>query len=71
VKKAEDSDAWVVQCYESEGKATDARVVFADAPREVVRCNFLEEDGERIGVDGTSATLHLTPGSVVTFKVRF
>jgi alpha-mannosidase len=71
VKRAEDADAWIVQCYESEGRNADAVLTFAESPHEVTVCNFMEEAGDRVPVRGTSVSLNIGPGSVTTLRVKF
>jgi alpha-mannosidase len=71
VKKAEDSNDWIVQFYESEGKSADVLLTFADTPRDVFRTSFMEEIGERVAVSGKVASLPVGPASVTTLRVRF
>ena len=70
-KKAEDSDAWVLQWYDAEGKASTAALRFARVPKKVVRSDFLEADGEEIPVRGTELKVPTPRHAVVTLKVTF
>jgi alpha-mannosidase len=71
VKKAEDADAWIVQCYESEGRSANAVLTFAEAPREAALCNFLEEAGDPVPVHGKTLSLTMGAGAVTTIRVKF
>ncbi|MDZ7290794.1 MAG: glycosyl hydrolase-related protein [candidate division KSB1 bacterium] len=71
IKKAEDSEAWVFQWYESEGKDTQALLRLPQIPEKVVASNFLEEDGETIGFDKTMVQAQTKKNAVVTLKVYF
>jgi alpha-mannosidase len=50
IKQAEDSNAWVVQWYESEGRASVAELTLPMKPKRVRMTNFLEEPGAEIPV---------------------
>jgi alpha-mannosidase len=52
LKKAEDSDAWVVQWYEAEGRDTDVELEFPKPIVSAVMSNFLEERGVAISAKG-------------------
>jgi alpha-mannosidase len=71
IKKAEDSDGWVVQLYNSATRESTGVLHLPRTPKRVVRCNFLEEEGEAVAFRGPVVTLP-TPGrSVLTLKVYF
>ena len=71
LKKAEDSDAWIVQWYESSGQDSEALLSLPAAPKKVVRSNFLEEDGTPIAVEGRMVRVQTKKNSVVTLKITF
>jgi alpha-mannosidase len=70
-KKAEESDAWVLQWYDAEGKGETARLRFERVPSKVVRSDLLETDGEALPVFGKAVTVPTPRHSVVTLKVYF
>jgi alpha-mannosidase len=71
IKKAEDSDSWVVQLYNSAARESTGVLRLPRTPKRVVRCNFLEEEGEAVAFRGPVVTFP-TPGrSVLTLKVYF
>ena len=70
-KKAEDSEAYIFQWYESEGKDTEAEIEFPEVPTKVVKSNFMEEDGEPLKFDGKKLKLNTAKNSVMTIKVYF
>ncbi len=70
-KKAEDSEAYIFQWYESEGKDTEAEIEFPEVPKKVVKSNFMEEDGELLKADGKKLKVNTTKNSVETIKVYF
>ncbi len=69
IKRAEDSEAWVVRWYESKGEKGEAELSLPFAPSKVVRSNFLEEDGEALPVAGRMVKVATPPNGVVTLKV--
>lgn len=71
IKKAEDSNAWVIQWYDAEGKDTEGTLTFPQTPRRVVSSNFLEEDGTPIGVMKNAVKIKTKKNSVMTVKVYF
>lgn len=71
VKKSEDGDAWIVQWYETEGKAADGIVTFAKPPKTAVMSNFLEEAGASVPIQQNSVTVKTGPSSIVTLRVTF
>lgn len=71
LKKAEDSDEWIVQWYDVEGKNTEARLTLPAVPRSVVYSNFLEESGSPVPFEGKIVKAATKKYSVVTVKVRF
>ena len=71
IKKAEDSDAWILQWYETEGTDTEARLVLPKTVRRVVLSNFLEEDGRMVESSGTEVRITTKKNSITTVKVSF
>jgi alpha-mannosidase len=71
LKKAEDSDSWIIQWYESQGIDSDALLWLPQAPTKVVTSNFLEEDGEPAAFDGHTVRVKTKKNSVVTLKITF
>ncbi len=71
VKKAQGSDAWIIQWYDALGKDCDAALSLPKVPRKVLRSNFLEEDGEQLRVNGATLTVPTKARSVVTVKVEY
>lgn len=71
IKKSEESDEWVVQWYETEGKETPAVLTLPRAPKSIVRTNFLEETGASVPFEKNVVRLQTKRNSVVTVKVAF
>jgi len=71
VKRAEDSDAWVVQWYESEGRESTAELIFHAPPKRVRTTNFLEEPGTDIEPAGTMVRVPTPHHGVQTVLVEF
>lgn len=71
IKKAEDSDAWIVQWYDAGGEETRAELTLPSQPRKVVVSNFLEEDGAPLVPVKNKVTVPTKKNSVVTLKIYF
>jgi alpha-mannosidase len=71
VKKAEDSDAWVIQWYDATGVDSDARLSLPQKPKRVVISNFLEGDGEPLQIKGKMVSMRTRKNSVVTVKAYY
>jgi alpha-mannosidase len=71
VKKAEDSDAWVVQWYDAKGQDVEAELTLPKVPKKVVRTNFLEEDREALPFSRNTVRLRTSKNAVVTAKIFF
>jgi alpha-mannosidase len=71
VKKALDSDAWVIQWYESKGKDSEAILTLPAVPKKVVGSNFMEKDGQQIEFKGNVVKLNTKKFSVTTIKVYY
>jgi alpha-mannosidase len=71
LKKSEDSDAWIVQWYDAEGKVSDGTVSFPRPLKSVVISNFLEEVGSPVPVQNNSVNVRTRASSIVTLRVTF
>lgn len=71
VKKDEDTDAMVVQWFETSGTETAARLTLPAPPRRAVMSDFLEQDGPPIPSTGKILTVPTPARGVVTVKVAF
>jgi len=71
IKKAEDSPAWVIQWYDSEGKGGDAVLTLPATPKKVVNSDFLENDLEALSIDANIVRVPTRAGGVRTIKVYF
>jgi alpha-mannosidase len=71
IKKAEDSRAWIVQWYETNGEAATATLQLPFTPKRVRRSNFLETDGETLPVEGSTVRVPTKANGVMTVKVEF
>ncbi|MEK9135694.1 MAG: glycosyl hydrolase-related protein [Bacteroidota bacterium] len=71
VKKAEDSNAWIVQWYDATGDGATARLKLNRNPKRVVKSNFLEDDGDQIPFSGNSVLVPTRKNGIVTLKVSF
>ena len=71
LKKAEDSDAWIIQWYDAKGENCTATVTLPKAPVKVLRSNFTEEDQEPVQFSGKQITVPTKARSVVTVKAYF
>jgi alpha-mannosidase len=71
LKKAEDSDAWIVQWYDARGQETTATLSLPSAPRRAVLSNFLEEEGVAVPVEGRVARVPSRPYAITTVKLSF
>ncbi len=71
VKKAEDSNAWIIQWYDATGIDCTARVRLPKAPQSAVLSNFLEENGQSLTIQGTTLEVPTKAHGVVTIMVSF
>jgi len=71
IKKAQDSDAWVIQWYESKGEDTEANIILPRKPKKVVESNFMEDDGDPINFSGNVIKVKTGKNSVKTVKVYY
>jgi alpha-mannosidase len=71
MKKAEQSDTWIVQWYESKGEATDAVLTLPGTPKKIVTSNFLEDDGDPVAFDHNVVKVRTKKNSITTLKITF
>jgi alpha-mannosidase len=71
VKRAEDSNAWVIQWYESEGRGTNAQLDLPAQPRSVRLSNFLEEPGAPVPFTGSRIEVPTKHSGIQTVLVEF
>ena len=71
LKKAEDSDSWIVQWYETLGLDSEAVLWLPQIPSKVVASNFLEEDCTPVAFEGHTVKVKTTKNSVVTLKITY
>jgi alpha-mannosidase len=71
IKKAENSEAWVIQWYDATGQNTEAQLTLPQKPKQVMMTNFLEENGEPILTNGNTVTVRTKKNSVTTVKVYY
>ena len=70
IKRAEDSDDVVLRLYEAHGGRGVARVGLGRPFEEARLANALEDDGERLEVEGDEIVVPYRPHQVLTVKVR-
>ncbi len=70
VKKAEDSDAWVVQWYNAGSADVEAMLTLPFTPTRAMRSDFLESAGEIVQTKRTSLRVLTAPRSIVTVKAE-
>lgn len=71
LKKAEDSDAWIVEWYDAGGTGGEASLTLPAQPKKVLLSNFLEKDGAPLAVEKNVIRVRTKKSSVVTVKVYF
>jgi alpha-mannosidase len=71
IKKAEDSDALIIQWYNADSKDANASIKLPRKPQHVLKTDFLEHDGEALEASGDSLSVPTAGNSVVTIKVSF
>ena len=71
VKKAEDSNAWIIQWYDAGGRETEATLTLPSVPKRVLQSNFMEVDGKPIKFNGKVVKVKTKKNSVETIKVYF
>ena len=71
VKRAEDSDAWILRIYEAYGQRGPATIAFANAPKAVAECDLMEENDEPVTCEDARVQLDIRPYEIRTLKVHF
>src|SRR3989442_11164255 len=71
VKKAEDSEAWIVQWYDAGGEDTQAQLTLPQEPKKVFASNFMEADRSTVTHKGNTVAMPTKKNSVVTLKIYF
>jgi alpha-mannosidase len=71
IKKAEDSNALVMQFYDALGRDTKAILTMFQPVKKAVLSNFLEEDGGPVKVQKNMIQLDVKKHSVITLKITF
>jgi alpha-mannosidase len=75
VKKAEDSDEFIVRLYETGGKAADAVLSFNRAPQSARETDMLEWDKyvepKSFAIEGTKVKLPVAGHEIKTIRVKF
>jgi alpha-mannosidase len=70
VKKAEESDGLILRLYETEGRASQARISFMFPPKSAVETNLLEEGQGDLTVQNGSLVLPIGAHEIKTVRVR-
>ncbi len=71
LKKAEDSDAWILQWYDALGQDTEAVITLPLPVRKANKTNALEEDQEKLPAERNTVKVHTKKHGVMTIKVEF
>jgi len=71
IKKAEDSDSWIIQWYNPTGRTIEATLELPMPPKKVVLSNFLEADGKEVPSTGRTVGITTGPRAVKTLKCTF
>ena len=71
IKKAEDSDAWVIQWYDAKGTGADGVLTLPQEPKNIVQTNFLEDDGTPLSFVKNTVKVRTEKNSITTIKVTF
>eukprot|EP00026_Physarum_polycephalum_P001500 Phypoly_transcript_01502.p1 GENE.Phypoly_transcript_01502~~Phypoly_transcript_01502.p1 ORF type:complete len:1033 (+),score=184.98 Phypoly_transcript_01502:1-3099(+) len=72
IKKAEDTDAWIVRVYESFGGTAHFSLKSVLPVKSISSCNGLEADIAQLAWrEGLSEAIVLTPFKVASFKIHF
>jgi alpha-mannosidase len=70
VKKAEDSDDFILRLYEAHGARTQARLRFGFDVSSAELTDLMEENGQPLPVDGNAVEIAFRPFEVHTVKIR-
>ena len=71
VKKAEESDAWIIQWYDAKGENSEATLTLPKQPSKVVRSNSMEDDGAPVAFEKNTIKVQTKKNSMVTVKVYY
>jgi len=71
VKKAEDSDAWIIQFYDSRNESCTGKLELPMAPERALLSNIMEEDGASLTIQGNTVIVPTAARSMVTVKVYY
>jgi alpha-mannosidase len=71
IKKAEDSEAWILQWYDARGEDSEAKLTLPRAPTKVVKSSFLETDGGPEVFKGTQVRVPTKKNATTTIKIYF
>lgn len=63
-------NGYVVRLYECEGTRAKANVTLSRPGKEIVSCNMIEDEGEKLTLDGNTLSLTFRPFEVKTFIVK-
>lgn len=71
IKKAEDSEAWVVQWYDAIGQEAEATLTLPRPVKRAVTTNALEEDGNTLKTEKNTLKVKTKKNGVATVKIEF
>jgi len=71
VKRAEDSEAWIVRLYESTGEKVQGSLKVTGKIRRATETDLLERETKVISGDGTEVRFDMTPYEIKTLKLEF
>jgi alpha-mannosidase len=70
LKRAEDSEDWVLRLVEWFGQPAEVRATVACQVRQAHRANLLEDPGATVAVEGNTLHLSLRPHEIATLRVE-
>lgn len=71
LKKAEDSDAWILRFYEFAGKPTDVKIRLPKPPRAASEVNLIEREIGPVVVNGQEVIISTKPYEIKTVRIEF
>ena len=71
IKKAEDSEAWIIRAYECRQFREKVTFNFGKPLARVTECNLMEEDISEIKTEGAQFICEIAPYEIKTFKILF
>ncbi len=71
LKKAEDSDAWILRFYEFAGKPTDVKIRLPKPPRAAAEVNLIEREIGPVVVNGQEVVISTKPYEIKTVRIEF